>query len=251
MFANRASSSYNTFEQALLQYINAVAPLIRSLWSLEAAHANAADVFVFWLAVAATLKDLFAKGSDKTGIANSQVTAIFNKRYKEFFTNDIYFSAFALDPRQFYATMSAIYYTNTPVTLGYPLSDYFKKPSATVIVIPALHHRNGLNPSNKPLPYPSAHKRVKDFLKEMLRPEVERHEIRPIPALQQLTPAQIVDGLRRQLDAYWRNEWPFDQQVENHDPLAWWESLRYHSHARVLSVRVFFHFLDIFSASRV
>jgi hypothetical protein len=71
---------------------------------LEAAHANASDVFIFWLAIAATLNDLFAKGSEKTGIARSlayEVTAIFNKRYKEFFTNDIYFSAFALDPRQF------------------------------------------------------------------------------------------------------------------------------------------------------
>jgi hypothetical protein len=85
----------------------------------------------------------------------------------------------------------------------------------------------------------------------MLRPEVQHHETHPITALQQLTPAQIVDGLRRQFDAYWRNEWPFDQHVENHDPLAWWESFRHHSHARVLSVRISFHYPDIFSVSQV
>jgi hypothetical protein len=87
----------------LLQYINIVAPIIWSLWSLEAAHANASDVFIFWLAIAATLKDLFSKGSENTGIADSlahEVTAIFNKRYKEFFTNEVYFAAFTLDPRE-------------------------------------------------------------------------------------------------------------------------------------------------------
>lgn len=75
--------------------------IIRSLWSLEAAHANAADVFIFWLACAATLKDLFSKGPDITGIPNSlaeAVIAIFNKRYAEFFKNEIYSTTFALDP---------------------------------------------------------------------------------------------------------------------------------------------------------
>jgi hypothetical protein len=104
MFMNRASGKYNEFEQVLLQYITIVAPIIRSLWSLEAAHANASDVYIFWLAIAATLNDLFSKGTNVTGIPVSlarEVTAIFNKRYKEFFTNDVYFTAFALDPRKF------------------------------------------------------------------------------------------------------------------------------------------------------
>lgn len=103
MFTNRASGKYGEFEQSILQYINIVAPIIRSLWSLEAAHANAADVFVFWLACAATLRDLFLKGPDITGIPRSlaeAVTAVFNKRYKEFFANEVYFTAFALDPRE-------------------------------------------------------------------------------------------------------------------------------------------------------
>ena len=98
---NRANGAYARLEQELLQYINIVAPLIRSLWSLEAAHANAADVFVFWLAAAACLKDLFSKSSAATGIPSSlagDVTTIFNKRYKEFFTNEVYFTAFALNP---------------------------------------------------------------------------------------------------------------------------------------------------------
>lgn len=98
---NRASGKYSAFEQILLQYINIVAPIIQSLWSLKAAHANASDVFVFWLA--ATLNDLFSRGPNATGITLSfanGVTGIFNKRYREFFTNEVYFTAFALDPRE-------------------------------------------------------------------------------------------------------------------------------------------------------
>jgi hypothetical protein len=98
------SPAYSRFEQSMLQYINIVAPLIRSLWSLEAAHANASDVFVFWLAIAATLEDLFNQGDHKTGIPTElaeEVTAIYNKRYMEFFEgHDLYFTAFTLDPRE-------------------------------------------------------------------------------------------------------------------------------------------------------
>jgi|SRR5882762_4799270 len=103
MFMNCASSKYSEFEQSLLQYITIVAPLIWSLWSLEAAHVNAADVFVFWLACVATLRHLFSKGSNVTGIPTSLAEAvieIFNKCYKEFFMNGIYFTAFVLDPHK-------------------------------------------------------------------------------------------------------------------------------------------------------
>ena len=92
MFADWASEKYIEFEWSLLQYITIVAPTIQSLWSLEAAHANAEDIFVFWLASAATLWDLFVKGTATTGIPISlteAVTAIFNKCYKGFFMNEI------------------------------------------------------------------------------------------------------------------------------------------------------------------
>ena len=103
MLVNRASGKYNDFDRHMLWYINIVAPLIRSLWSLEAAHANASDVFVFWLAAATRLNDLFSKDIDETGIPrdlSNQVTMIYNSRYKEFFQNDLYLVAFLLDPRR-------------------------------------------------------------------------------------------------------------------------------------------------------
>jgi len=115
MLANRGSSKFRDFETHLLWYMNIVAPLIRSLWSLEAAHANASDVFVFWLAAGATLNDLFSKDTNETGIPltlANQVTEIYNARYEEFFQNDLYFVAFLLDPRKLlFFSMSMLRYS--------------------------------------------------------------------------------------------------------------------------------------------
>ena len=68
MFLNCASDKYADFKQHMLWYPNIVAPLIQSLWSLEAANANASDVFVFWLAAGAVLNALFSKAFSETSI---------------------------------------------------------------------------------------------------------------------------------------------------------------------------------------
>ncbi|EPS96167.1 hypothetical protein FOMPIDRAFT_1095199, partial [Fomitopsis schrenkii] len=89
-------------ELGLLQYTTIGEPICRSLWSLEASDANASDVFVFFTAIGASLKELFAKDQDETGIPvalANKVVNIFNDRYDEFFFHsEIYFVAFALDP---------------------------------------------------------------------------------------------------------------------------------------------------------
>ncbi|KAF8146939.1 hypothetical protein K438DRAFT_490771 [Mycena galopus ATCC 62051] len=51
-----------------LTYIHIVARLIRALWSLEAAHANASDVFVFWLAIAVTSRILSINQNRRPGL---------------------------------------------------------------------------------------------------------------------------------------------------------------------------------------
>ena len=94
-----------TFEMCLQKYVDIVNPLARSLWSLESLQANAADVYIFWIAIIATLKDLFSQNKKQTFIGKvlaRKVTAIINTRYKAFIDNsptDIYFTAFFLDPR--------------------------------------------------------------------------------------------------------------------------------------------------------
>ena len=102
MFHNRIQ--FQTMEREMAMYTTIVTPFIRSLWALEAAHANASDVHISWLAIAATLKELFRKGEDNTGIVPPslayKITAIYITRWKEFLSNDVYFTTFALDPRE-------------------------------------------------------------------------------------------------------------------------------------------------------
>ncbi|KAG1766267.1 ribonuclease H-like domain-containing protein [Suillus occidentalis] len=223
MFLNRRA--FQTLEQDLGTYVMLVGPFIRSLWSLEASHANASDVFVFWLAIAATLEELFAKGEEQTGIPVSLarcVTAIFNSRWKEFFSNDVYFVAFALDPR-------------------YPLSDNIMKSAlaAPTIHIPA-QISNVSASAERPMPHPRAYHRVKEFLKPMLRAMVEHnkvHELKdPISLLvHEIGAAGVVDEFRRQLEAYFHNEWPFNTPLQDGNTLAWWNMLLPHPHACVLA----------------
>ncbi len=96
------------FELDLLRYMSVTEPIARSIECLEATDTNVADVYLFWLAIAATMRDLFDRsdrGECDTSIPNAlamKVTAIINRRYKEFIDespSDIYFSGFFLDPR--------------------------------------------------------------------------------------------------------------------------------------------------------
>ena len=82
MIISHMSNKYNKFEKHLLWYLTIIKPLVCSLWSLEVAHTNTADIFVFWISAAAVLDDLFAKPVNETGILQAlanQVTKLFNK----------------------------------------------------------------------------------------------------------------------------------------------------------------------------
>lgn len=96
------SVDYSKLELGLLQYTTIGKSICRSLWSLEASDANASDVFVFFTAIGASLKELFAKDPDETGIPAAlanKIVNIFNDHYDEFFFHsEIYFTAFVLDP---------------------------------------------------------------------------------------------------------------------------------------------------------
>lgn len=84
-------------------YTSTMAPIARSIKALEGRDANAADVYIFWLAIAALLRKLFSQDEDIDEAVTHRVTAIVNRRYKEFIDNsptDIYFTAFFLDPRK-------------------------------------------------------------------------------------------------------------------------------------------------------
>ncbi|KAA1479812.1 hypothetical protein DENSPDRAFT_789582 [Dentipellis sp. KUC8613] len=219
MFINRGSPDYTTFELALTQYVAIVEPFIRSLWALESSTANAADVYVFWLATASHIRELFDKDRVQTGIPLSlaeEVIGIFNDRHDEFFANDLYFTAFALDPR-------------------YPMSDFFLilETAGSSIVLPA---RN----ANLKMPHPRAYNRMKDYLKNMLKAEADRLQTLPDkytnPVLKEIGSAVASLELKTQVEAFWRKEYPFNESAKDKTALEWWSSLIIHPKARVLAM---------------
>ncbi len=95
-----------------------------------------------------------------------------------------------------------------------------------------------------PLPFPEAYEVVKQYLKHMLKDMLEYIENNPselkngIPVLQKLGPVRAAEGLKSQLEAFWRGEWPFSMELTEQDPLAWWEQVGCNPHADVLAVSV-------------
>ncbi|CDO75802.1 hypothetical protein BN946_scf184934.g17 [Trametes cinnabarina] len=220
LFTGRFNPEYTRLEHALVQYTTIVEPLIRSLWALEASSANAADVFVFFTACAASLRDLFASGQRSTGISPEvaqTITNIFNDRYDEFFFHsDIYFAAFALDPR-------------------YPVSDYLliaptAEPSITV-------PRQG---ADLALPHPRAYDRTKEFIKKSLKDMFTWKHANPSgridPVLQELGANKASKEMKTQFEAYWLGEYPFNTVISSESTLSYWENLRSHPNARVLAI---------------
>ena len=97
------SKATTTYSSELATYTSIMAPIARSIKALEGRVTNAADVYIFWLAIAASLRKLFLRDQDINKELAQKVTAIVNRRYKEFIDKsptDIYFTAFFLDPRK-------------------------------------------------------------------------------------------------------------------------------------------------------
>jgi hypothetical protein len=52
-----------------------------------------------------------------------------------------------------------------------------------------------------------------------------------------MTPSEVSQDLRAQLEGYWRGSWPFNRPLKDGDSLRWWIELKEHENARVLAVR--------------
>ena len=244
MLANCGSNKFSDFETHLLWYMNIVAPLIRSLWSLEAAHANASDVFVFWLAAGATLNDLFKKDINETGIPRdlaNQVTEIYNSRYKEFFHNDLYFIAFLLDPRKFcFVNDPGAQARSLKGLLGFDRKDFLKE---SINIHIRLSEPATSTLSSAQNLYPRAYEKFLKFLRNMLRPMLQVIEDSDDldvgnPVLREKGPKNSVSSLSEQINLFWREDYPFriTDREKIIDPLKWWIDMAKHDHASVLGV---------------
>lgn len=103
LFIRQHSRVTMSYVKDLSVYTSIMAPIAHSIKALEGRATNAADVYIFWLAIAASLRNLFTRDDEIDMELAEKVTAIVNRRYKEFIDGsptDIYFTAFFLDPRK-------------------------------------------------------------------------------------------------------------------------------------------------------
>ena len=125
---------------------------------------------------------------------------------------------------------SVLVYPDRETKTGYRREDFLK---LTLNLVPG---NNTGNPT-EPMSYNNAYKKVKNYLGNMLQGLLQRIQDHPGSGnalLITLGPTASVSELKRQLDAYWKHEYPFDTsttfRAEKHS-LEWWRSLERHNHA--------------------
>ncbi|KAK0220637.1 ribonuclease H-like domain-containing protein [Armillaria fumosa] len=185
------------FQLALKHYSTIIGPLARLLWALKAAQTNAADVYMFWLAIVAELRDIFSRPED-TGIEPDlakKIIHIFLRRHREFIDEspgDIYFIAVYLNPHE----------------------SVFSYPIRPTITIPG--NNLGSDSEADMAPCPRAYKHVKKGLKAK-------------------SAKAIAEEFSPQLLAYSQGEYPISDRVGSQTVLEWWEALASHPKACTLA----------------
>ncbi len=92
------------FKLSLTKYLAVAEPFARAIECLESAHSTPSDVFVFWLAIMATLERRFLDQRVKLPTHTIEnIRAIANQRFDELINEgpeDAYLAAFFLDVRE-------------------------------------------------------------------------------------------------------------------------------------------------------
>ncbi|KAH9916095.1 uncharacterized protein BXZ73DRAFT_53985 [Epithele typhae] len=223
MFEFAYSEDLVRFRHTLTVYTTIIQPLIRSLWALEALNANASDVWMFFMACAAYSSDSPGASVQETGISRelaNEVIEKFNNRYDNLFVNqEIYFSAFLLDPRYTMRSDAFLILPTEPINVLLP--------------------RKGADLTVR---HPRAFDRLKQFCKETLMAMVERagkFPSEPVAlALASIGDStEITQALQEQLYAYWDGRAPFKSPLRpGETPLRWWMSLQDDRNASVLTL---------------
>ncbi|KAF8589850.1 hypothetical protein K439DRAFT_1612419 [Ramaria rubella] len=199
------SSSALRFAFRLNRLIMILLPFAKAILCFEAAHLTASDVYVFWLAITASVKDVIDNPeNDLDEPTASEIRTIINYRFRELFQDgqgDVYVAAFYLDPR----------YQNSHILLKpNPLSN-------TIISLPGKSSK----PSN--------------YLGTLLQNEFSRSKRHP--SLVGLSAAIVSTNFKAQFASYAREQFPFANPIqEDQSVLDWWRTIADHLLANMLAV---------------
>lgn len=103
LFTNPFST--RRFEEKLTRLVSVTLPIAKAIKCLESSHSTPSDIFIFWVAVTASIKKVLDDGTitgEYEASECDQIRAIVNYRYKQLLESgptDVYISTFYLDPR--------------------------------------------------------------------------------------------------------------------------------------------------------
>ncbi|KAF8583998.1 hypothetical protein K439DRAFT_1293915, partial [Ramaria rubella] len=203
------SSSALRFEFSLNRLIMILLPFAKAILCFEAAHVTASDVYVFWLAITASIKDVIDDPENDIDEQTAcEIRGIINYCFRELFQEphgDVYVVAFYLDPRE-------------PCFLGIGLC---------LTSLTALHDPN--DPTKTPY-----FRHVGNYLGTLLQNEFARKKRHP--SLAGLSAATVSSNFKAQFASYAREQFPFANPVqEDQSVLDWWRVIADHPLANMLS----------------
>jgi hypothetical protein len=229
------------FESDLDQLLFVIGPIAKSIKCLEASHSTVADVYMFWLAIMASLEDLIK--NDKLDLpleVIKQIWRLWNWRFDKMINaapSDIFVTGFFLVPR---ASSSVWFYMlNLIINKGFRDADILKNVNPLAIQPVTIHRANWDHPATASTSVSDKTQTLKQIgtaLMTMLKAEYEekKQPIRSVPA------AHAATQLRAQIGMYAERKWPFDRpHNESTTPMAWWRNLSEHPDAQILAVTSF------------
>ncbi|KAJ8515594.1 hypothetical protein ONZ45_g6996 [Pleurotus djamor] len=219
-----ASRSSSQFEVALNDFVLVLEPIAKAITCLESSHATVADVYLFHLAIMATLKDRFSEADDEEPKHDiplpvvEKIRQLCNYRFNQTINDspsDMFLAGFFLDPHYRYADIL--------------------KGTANPLAIPKVRIRTKGNGKQAHIVANDPNAcldRIGNFLMTMLQREYEGRK----ETIGNLSAMDALKKLKKQVEGYARGDWPFDHPTDEKTPaIAWWQAIKPHPHAQVLA----------------
>ncbi|KAJ7571875.1 hypothetical protein C8J56DRAFT_1086552 [Mycena floridula] len=198
-------------------------PIAKSITCLEASHSTVADVFLFWLAIAAAYNDLLDNNTAKLPVEVAErIRRLVNYRFDQsihYGPSDMFVAGFFLDPRY---RASKVLKDVAPIN---PLE------------VPTVRIRSSASniPAAVVAPDPSGTlRRIAKFLFGMLKSIYHDQE----NTIDGLSAGEATIQLRQQIDSYAAGKWPFNEPPSEDSQktvFSWWKRLTKNPDAKVLA----------------
>ncbi|KAF8060837.1 ribonuclease H-like domain-containing protein [Lyophyllum atratum] len=214
-FINNTATTLK-FEIYLTQFLKVTMGIARAIQCLEASSTNAADVYLYWLAVVAQIKQALSTCCLPDDVC-AEIRGIMIRRWRQFFVTgptNVHLLAFYLNPR-------------------YVRSSIFKNPNPLTFNITL--------PAKVPPKVPPGIKSPKTFLEvgryllEIAVNEIN-HGSNPVLTSWKPRPTAFTRAYQAQFTAYAQRSYPFNVPLgEDQDPLDWWLALEETPNAEILA----------------